>query len=248
MEKLIQDLIADQKTFLLIVGVVFLFLGTLGKFEIKEFKIDLGRLGRLMAFFFGSLFLVIALSSNKPVISPNPSTSNSPTAIKTEEKSQIKSILDNASSALSKGDYISALDLYNNALEIQKDSPDAWNGLGAARENLGQVLPAIEAYKKAVKLNDKDPNFAKNLGNALIRIKRYQDAINPLELATQLAPNLPEAWTSYGIAKCHIQQYPESVKAFEKSSNLSKDSVNESYLKKAIQARDANNSNLCPIP
>jgi Flp pilus assembly protein TadD len=238
-QNLIQVL-TERKTFLLILGGILLLFGVLGKIEVKEFKFDLGSLGRGLALAFGTVLLITSFLWESPNIT---------------DDSQLKEILAQGykqlQSAKNIDDYKIAARFYERATDINDSSADAWNGLGMAKDLLGENDAAITAFKKAIKHAGNNPNnatFNNNLGNVYIKTSRFSDAVHPLELATQIDSNSP-AWSGLGIAKCHIQKYTDAINALEKSKSISGlNSTSEEYLAKTIQARSSNNPSLCPVP
>lgn len=253
----LHDILKDQKISLFIFGVIFVLLATLGKIDIKEFKIDLGKFGRAIALFFGSLFIVISLflpnpsnPSNSVVTPPPPPPPPTTTSAKKTLDNKLQELLDSGYEQLEMRNYKEAENFYDKAVtESSFTSPDAWNGLGASRVGLGKDEEAIDAFKKAIEFDNNNPAHLINLGNVYIKTRDYKNAIKPLAKATRIDPKLAQAWAGYAISKCHTQQYPEAIDAFNKSISIKgSDPIMEGYKSKTIQAMEANDTSFCPVP
>ena len=55
-----------------------------------------------------------------------------------------------------RGDLVSAIDRFEQALNIRPDFARAWNNLGVALKGLGQVDPAIQKFRQAIQI---DPDY-----------------------------------------------------------------------------------------
>ena len=72
-------------------------------------------------------------------------------------------------SALQRHD--SAIDSYKQALKIKPDYADAYNNMGVALRNKGELEAAIDSYKQALKIKPDYAEAYNNMGIALLRNK-----------------------------------------------------------------------------
>jgi len=70
-----------------------------------------------------------------------------------------------------------ALPHFKRAIELGRETPEAWNNAGAAYSMLGQQDKAIEAYRRALSLSPCFYNSRRNLMAALADGDRFKDAI-----------------------------------------------------------------------
>ncbi|NJL41202.1 MAG: tetratricopeptide repeat protein [Leptolyngbyaceae cyanobacterium SM1_4_3] len=123
--------------------------------------------------------------------------------------------------------YSQALQCFDQALKLDPNLTDAWNGRGAALKKLGNFPEALAAYDRALQL---DPNSYKawcNKGLLLEDLKDYSNAVTCYETALKLQPNAPNAAdirTRLNALKQQGYQQPENSPATdsntrEKTSN-----------------------------
>ncbi|HHT9132530.1 MAG TPA: tetratricopeptide repeat protein [Candidatus Tripitaka californicus] len=97
-----------------------------------------------------------------------------------------------------KGEHENALKAYAMALELNPNSPVAWDGKGMTLGNLMRPQEALQSHEQALKL---DPAFARawnNKGVVLGELKRYKEALSAYVQTVKLDPGFATAW--YNIA------------------------------------------------
>ena len=78
---------------------------------------------------------------------------------------------------LEEGNAREALPHFKRAIELGRETPEAWNNAGAAYSMLGQQDKAIEAYRRALSLSPCFYNSRRNLMAALADGGRFKEAI-----------------------------------------------------------------------
>jgi len=119
--------------------------------------------------------------------------------------------------------------LFSHALRVTEDNWVAWNGLGVAYRDLGQVPQAIEAFQEALRLR---PDFAvawNNLGVASGIAGQIPQAINALQKALLLKPDIVEAWNNLGTAYARTGKFPQAIEAYKEAIRLNPDLVEAWY-------------------
>ncbi len=102
--------------------------------------------------------------------------------------------------ASSKGDNETALDHFQNAIQIDPEFTNAHNDLGVVLANLGNIGEAAEQFKKAVDLA-RDHNVAVgNLSLAFYVLERYQEVIPLARRALKINPGLPYVRYVLGVS------------------------------------------------
>jgi tetratricopeptide (TPR) repeat protein len=110
------------------------------------------------------------------------------------------------------GQYIEALDMYREAIELDPYSSQIWNRLGIAQMKVGRFPDAVESFQKAI---DIDPYYTvawKNKGDALQAQEQYQAAIDSYDRA--LAINANDLYTLYEKGVC-LQKMGRPDRAME---------------------------------
>ncbi|MEZ5667770.1 MAG: tetratricopeptide repeat protein [Alphaproteobacteria bacterium] len=107
---------------------------------------------------------------------------------------------------LSRGDQVTAIALYEQALAMDPDSTAALSRLGELQQQVGAGASAIDTYQAAADRSPNDPATLRRLGNALIAETRPEDALPYLQQALALADS-PEVRGSLGVALDLIGQH-----------------------------------------
>ena len=112
---------------------------------------------------------------------------------------------------LEQKDYISALNLYNEAIQINPNAAEAYNGRSYVNWNLKNYNQSIEDATKAIQIN---PNYAeayKNRGNSYYDLKNYNQAMTDFNKAIQIDPNYAEAYNSRGVLHNKLKNYKQEI-------------------------------------
>ncbi|MDB4910297.1 MAG: hypothetical protein JWO39_1120, partial [Gemmatimonadetes bacterium] len=100
---------------------------------------------------------------------------------------------------LLKKDASAAIELYDQILLAQKDSPKLWCERGVALHQQGQHAPAAESYRRALAL---DPAYAiahNNLGVAQYHAGQSEAAVDSFRAALSSQPNFVKAWLNLAL-------------------------------------------------
>ncbi len=82
---------------------------------------------------------------------------------------------------------------YRRALELDPTVGEAWNNLGNALAELGDLDDAVEAYLSAAEILPESDTLHYNVGILLMRLDRRQDALVHLRRAVELVPERDDA-------------------------------------------------------
>ena len=89
-------------------------------------------------------------------------------------------------------------------MELRPDFPEAYNNLGSAQREKGQLDEAVAAYRNAVRLKPDYAEAYRNLGNLLREMGKLEGetdgAIAALRQAVRLKPELPDIHNNLGAA------------------------------------------------
>ena len=111
-------------------------------------------------------------------------------------------------------DYNGAIRLYNEALDIKPDYPEAYTERGVAQFLLGQIDQAFDDFAQAIELN---PNYARAYycnGYVYDELEQYETAIRNYDKAVNLDPKYFEAYGNRGVAYIYLQQYHRALNDF----------------------------------
>lgn len=126
-----------------------------------------------------------------------------------------------------------AIAKFEEAVELDPDAANAWNGLGWAQFNTGKTEAAIKSFVKCVAIEPKHPAGLNGLGQAHLALKDYKKAETYLKKA---APQAPAAW--YGLGRLYLLtgEYPAAEKWLKKAAA---DSPADETLQAMIAAAEA---------
>lgn len=98
-----------------------------------------------------------------------------------------------------KGSLDEAATKFEEAVKLDPDAANSWNGLGWARFNGGDGEGAITAFEKCVALEPKHPAGLNGLGQVYLSWREYDKAEKYLLKA---GPKAPAAW--FGLARLYV--------------------------------------------
>jgi tetratricopeptide (TPR) repeat protein len=125
-----------------------------------------------------------------------------------------------AAIALSRREFVSALDQLHYAYHFEPDLPAIDTLIGTAHLRLSQLDPAQEGFRKAI---DRDPNDARaHDGLAAIELRRgqFEQAANSALEALEHDIRLYSAHCHLGLALIRLGRTQEAIAAFETAANV----------------------------
>jgi len=110
------------------------------------------------------------------------------------------------------GQYIEALDMYREAIELDPYSSQIWKRLGMVQMKVGRFPDAVESFQKALDIDPYDTAAWKNKGDALQAQEQYQAAIDSYDKGLAIYAN--DLYTLYEKGVC-LQKMGRPDKAME---------------------------------
>ena len=118
------------------------------------------------------------------------------------------------------GAYAKAVDVYQQAIDIDPNFKEAHYNLGIACWNLREYAKAVDAYQQAL---DIDPNFRDayyNLGATYFQQRQYSKAVDAYQHAVDIDPNFGDAYYSLGLTYFKMDKFQKAREALEKVLKL----------------------------
>jgi len=141
--------------------------------------------------------------------------------------------------------YSEALRVYDEAITMEPEYYEAWNGKADALNRAQQFYEALNASDRVLILKpDYVPGWV-NRGYILYNLGLYDEELKAYETAITLDPASPEAWFNKGYSLAGMKRYDEAIAAFDKVEALDPTYPNLAGNKRiAEQSRDAVRSNM----
>ena len=109
---------------------------------------------------------------------------------------------------------------YRKANEIDRESADGHERLGAALSRMGQLDEAIAESRKAIEIDPKSASAHTNLGVALFRKGQLDEAIPELRKAIEIEPKSANAHANLGNSLVKKGRLDEAIPEFRKAIEL----------------------------
>jgi tetratricopeptide (TPR) repeat protein len=122
-----------------------------------------------------------------------------------------------------------AVKLLNNALELNPNRPDAYNGLGWIAFTKGAYEEAITHLRKALEIDPKLPGLRSSIAFSLMALGRHVEAIEELETNVHIFPG--SVYSHFLLGQAYLQQkdYENAKRHYEAAIELDENYVNAYY-------------------
>ena len=118
------------------------------------------------------------------------------------------------------GECCEEIEHWQREVEQAPDDPEAWMGLGLARQRRNEDLQALDAYDRALALDPTLERAHHNRGVSLHSLGRGPQAVEAYREALRLNPRYVRAHVALGGALCKLGQETEALAAWETAIEL----------------------------
>ena len=119
-----------------------------------------------------------------------------------------------------KGKYEEAIKHYDQAIDINPQSVNAYNNRGNAKRALGRHRDAIADYDQAIDINPQSANAYNNRGNAKCALGRHHDAIADYDQVISINSQYAEAYNNRGNAKCALGRHHDAIADYDQAISI----------------------------
>jgi len=139
-----------------------------------------------------------------------------------------------------KSDYVSALKLINEAINLNPKNGVAYSNKGNILKELGRFEEALISFDEAIRLAPSYPEGYNNKGNTLQDLHLYEESLIWYDKALTLNPEYVEAYCNKGNALEWLRRHQEAMINFDKATALDPQHVNAYWQKGLSQLANGN--------
>jgi tetratricopeptide (TPR) repeat protein len=110
-----------------------------------------------------------------------------------------------------RGEFMSALEAYKQAIRVNSDNADAHYKLGRIHFLLGQYTDAIGVLKQAIRINPDNADAHRMLGGSYSRLGQNAEAIEAYKQAIRINPGDGNAHVLLGDTYSELGQYTDAI-------------------------------------
>ncbi len=121
------------------------------------------------------------------------------------------------------GHHQAAIDLINQAIEINPNDASYHSNRGNAQQKLKQFDAAVSSYERAIELKPDYADAYSNRGISLQKLGKLDAAVDSYKSAIELCPDFAEAYSNLGNAMIELKQFEDAIASYELAIELKPD-------------------------
>ncbi len=133
--------------------------------------------------------------------------------------------MDKGKKYLDQGRAAEAVEEFTRAAELMRTNANAWNYLGLACHNAGQITNAVAAYQRALNFDRSLLEARFNLGCLWLEQEKFDAATSEFTAYTIRRPNDVDGWVKLGSAQLHSTDIASAEKSFRDALRLATNNV-----------------------
>ena len=137
--------------------------------------------------------------------------------------------------------YDAAIESYKQAIKIKPDYVDAYNNMGLALNDKGELEAAINCYKQAIKIKPNLSQAYNNMGISLHRKGDREAAIDSFNQALMIKPDYAAAYYNMGITMQDNGYLEDAIDSFKQAIKIKPDYV-DAYNNMGLALNDKGDS------
>ena len=132
----------------------------------------------------------------------------------------VDDLRDDARTLLRAGETEQAIELFEEALELNLEEPNVHEEMALAYFMLGDLEQALAHFETATMLDPKRGTAFVNMGAVYNRLKRYDKAVEMLNKGIKCNLRSSEAYYNLGIAYRHLKEWNLAITAYKEAIRL----------------------------
>ena len=122
--------------------------------------------------------------------------------------------------------FYEAIEQWQQAIKINPNYIEAFNGCGNAYKNLNKLNDAVKNFKKAIHIEPKYLEAYFNLANVYIKLEKFDEAIAISNKTIELDNTISHAFNGKGLGLMKLKKFDEAISNFKKSITLNPNDAN----------------------
>lgn len=113
--------------------------------------------------------------------------------------------------------YRAALDAFQHAVALDRESLAAWAGLADVAGRLGEANESLKAWLEVARRSPGDPEARRSVATLLHQQGRQAEAVEQYRVLATLRPGEGEPWLRMGDALADLERWEEALAAYEEA-------------------------------
>src|SRR5579883_1095979 len=134
-----------------------------------------------------------------------------------QENLEAQQWTDKGNAAAEQGDYETAAEAFEHAVEANPTDARARYNLALAQQYLGDAESAIAGYRRAIDLDPQLIDAYTNLGNLYGELGMHEEALETFQQALEFDPDNDELYASIGDAYRQQYLYTDAIQAYRQA-------------------------------
>ncbi|MGI0489205.1 tetratricopeptide repeat protein [Pantanalinema rosaneae CENA516] len=146
------------------------------------------------------------------------------------EPSEVQALIAQGLHWVELGKYADAIACYDQAIQLQPQSPAAWYHRSDALANVGQYEQALVGFDQVIQWQPDHCAAWIFRAVVLIHLQRYPEALQSCDRALTIQPNHPEAWTFRGVALYYLGKYELAYASYNRATGVQPRSIWQRFM------------------
>lgn len=151
---------------------------------------------------------------------PTITNTPAPTFTATVDSTALAGLIDDGDAFLELGSYQRAIERYNDAIELDPNSLDAFMGRGLSYYYLSDYEPAIADYSQVIELDPQEINAYYNRGLANLEFGNLDSALNDFSTVVGFDPQDSEAYYQLGMVYFELEDEVNGFASFDTAIDI----------------------------
>jgi len=128
-----------------------------------------------------------------------------------------------AMAAAQRGHFLAAVDLFDQALEVNPGHASSFGNRGTALRLLGRPAEALESFDSSLRIRPDHSDTLSSRGNALLELGRNAEALASYDRALTVQPDHADAMNNRGVALLGLGRHEDALASHDRALEIKPD-------------------------